>query len=70
LKALQQLQVNTDNPDEKGTIFIYSIARQLLSKMPYQGNNPVNIPYSIGNNNIIVVRALSENEVKTAKIIF
>lgn len=69
LKASQQLQVNTDNPDEKGTIFIYSITGQLLSKMPYQSSEPVNIPLSIGNNNIVIVKALSENGVKTGKIV-
>jgi len=68
LRATQQLKVNTDNPEEKGMIFIYSIAGQLLYKAPYQGNNPVNIS-SIGNNNIVVVKAVSENGVKTGKIV-
>ena len=66
-RATQRLKINTDNPDEKGTIFIYSVTGQLLYKTPYQGNNPVNIS-SIGNNNIVIVKALSENGVKTGKI--
>jgi len=69
LKASQQLQINTDNPDEKGIITIYSIAGQLLYKSPYRGINPVNIS-SIRDNNIIIVKALSESGVKTCKIIF
>jgi len=68
LRATQQLKINTDNPEEKGMISIYSVTGQLLYKVPYQGSNPVNIS-SLGNNNIVIVKASSENGVKTGKII-
>ena len=68
LKASQQLQINTDNPDEKGIINIYSIAGQLLYKTPYKGNNPVNIPQTCSNN-IVIIKASSESKVKTCKIV-
>jgi len=68
LKSSQQLQVNTDNPNEKGIINIYSLAGQLLYKIPYWGNNPVNIP-TFNTGNIIIVKALSESGVKTCKIV-
>ncbi len=68
LKTSRQLQINTDNPDEKGVISIYSIAGQLLHKISYSGNNPVNIP-GINNTNVIIVKALSESGIKTSKIV-
>jgi hypothetical protein len=68
LKESQQLQIKTNNPCEKGTILIYSITGQLLCKTFYKESNPVDVS-SIGNNNIVVVKVLSENGVKAAKII-
>jgi len=67
-RKTQQLKINTDDPNEKGTILIYSITGQLLDKISYQGNTPVDLS-SIGRDHIVVVKVLSEREVRRGKII-
>jgi len=69
IKASQQLQINTSNPDERGIINLYSVAGQLLCKIPYLGNNPVSVPLT-NTGNIVIVKALSENGVKVSKVTF
>ena len=68
LPESRQLQINTDNSSETGIINIYSVTGLLLDRISYIGNNPVSIS-SIPQNNIIIVKATSENAVKTSKFI-
>ncbi|MDR0231243.1 MAG: lysyl endopeptidase [Dysgonamonadaceae bacterium] len=67
-RETQQLKINTDDPNEKGTILIYSITGQLLDKISYQGDTPVDLS-PIGRDHIVVVKVLSEKEVRRGKII-
>ena len=64
----RQLRVNTDNPNETGVIIVYSLTGQLLCEISYLGNNPVSLQ-SIPQRNIVIVKALSKDGVKTGKIV-